>query len=145
MDVEAEGFGAVISVSELAVKVVNVILAVVVVRLVGQDAQRVKGGVSVPPKLEPLNSTDALDLAEAVGAALQVGPNHVDVVKVHQVLSSQVALELDGSLDGGELVPDLDVLVMNADAIAGGVPDAMRLVEGQEALHVGRVVKLAMP
>lgn len=88
MDVEAEGFGAVISVSELAVEVVNVILAVLVVRLVGQDAQRVEGGVSVPPKLEPLNGTDTLDLAEAVGAALQVGPNHVDVVKVHQVLSS---------------------------------------------------------
>lgn len=88
MDVEAEGFGAVISVSELAVKVVNVILAVLVVRLIGQDAQGVEGGVSVPPKLEPLNGTDALDLAEAVGAALQVGPNNVDVVKVHQVLSS---------------------------------------------------------
>lgn len=88
MDVEAEGFGAVISVSELAVKVVNVILAVLVVRLIGQDAQGVERGVSVPPKLEPLNGTDALDLAEAVGAALQVGPNNVDVVKVYQVLSS---------------------------------------------------------
>lgn len=88
-----------------------------------------EGGVSVPPKLEPLNGTDALDLAEAVGAALQVGPNYVDVVKVHQVLSPQVALELNGGLDGGELVPDLDVLVMNTDALAGGVPDAMRLVE----------------
>jgi hypothetical protein len=144
VDVEAEGFCAVISVPELALEVMNVILTVLVVRLVGQHSQGVEGGISVPPKLEPLNCSNSLDLAEAVGAALEVGPNHVDVKKVDEIFPAQVALELDGSLDGGKLVPDWDELVVNADAVTCGIPDAVMVVEGQEAFHVRRIIELAM-
>lgn len=74
---------AVVDSSELLVKMANIVLVILPVRLIGQDAQGVKCGVAVPPQLEALDGADALDLAIAIRAAVQVCPAHVSVVYTH--------------------------------------------------------------
>lgn len=89
--------------------------AVLTVRLVGPNAQGVEGGISVPPQFEPLNSAYTLDFSIPICAAMDIRPNHIDIIEIKQVLPAQVALKLDGALDRREFIPDNDVLIVNTD------------------------------
>lgn len=91
------------------------------------------GRVSVPPKLHPLDCPKSPDVPVRVGPAVDVGPDDVDVKPIDQVPVPDVALQLDGALDGCEFVFDLDVLVVQS-AVRCGVPYAMGLLEGQVQL-----------
>lgn len=81
MNAETQRFCAVIAIPQLAVKIVYVVFAVLMMRLVCKHTQGVEGSVAVSPKFKPLNSTDTLHFAKSVGAALKVGPNNVDVIE----------------------------------------------------------------
>lgn len=81
MNAETQCFCAVIAIPQLAVKIMYVVFAVLMIRLVCEHTQGMEGGVAVSPKLEPLDSTDPLNFSKTVGAALKVGPNNVDVIK----------------------------------------------------------------
>lgn len=129
MNAETQRLLAVIAIAQLAVEMMYVVFAVLMIRLVCKHTQGMKGSVAVPPKLEPLNSTDTLDFAKTVGAALQIGPNNVDVIKSDQILFAKVALELGRSVDACKLVLDWNEAIVNANAVARGVSDAMMFVE----------------
>jgi hypothetical protein len=74
---------------------------------------------------------------------VRVGPDDVNVKPVDQVSCPDVALQLDGALDGGELVPHLNVLIVHY-AICCHVPYAVWLEEGEVQLHFPRVTKPAV-
>lgn len=93
----------------------HLIFSILTVRLIGQNAQRVEGGISVPPQFEPLNSAYALDFPISICAAMDIRPNHIDIVEIEQILPAQVALKLDRAFDRRKFIPDDDVLIMNTD------------------------------
>ena len=72
--------------------------------VVGEHGQRVRQGVLVLPQLEALHRADAAHVAKGVGPPLAVGPHHIHVEAVHQVLLSEVALEGYGRVEGGEFI-----------------------------------------
>lgn len=61
-----------------------------------------KSRVPVSPELQPLDQTHAPDIAETVSPAVDIGPDHVHIKVINEVLPPDVALEPDGAFDGGE-------------------------------------------
>jgi len=135
---------AVVTAAQFAFEQVHVVLAVLAVRLVRKHADGVESGIAVAPHLEALYGADALDLAEAVSAAVDVGPDDINVEVVDHVSSPHIALELDGPLDRGKLVSHLYVLVVDADPLIGRVANAVRLGKGEISFHVRGVMVLAV-
>jgi hypothetical protein len=74
---------------------------------------------------------------------VRVGPDDIRVEPVDEVSGPDIALQLDGALDGGELILDFDVLIMH-NAARGDVPYSVRLKEGQVELHLPRVAESTM-
>jgi hypothetical protein len=96
----------------------------------------VEGGIPVPPHFEPLDRAYALDFAEAISAAVDVGPYDVDVEEVDEISSAKIALELDGSFHGGEFVSNLDVLIVDANTLICRVAYSVWLGKGQVSFHI---------
>jgi hypothetical protein len=122
----------------------NIVFTILLISLVGQNAEGVERGVSITPHLEALDRTDAFDFAKAVGTSVDVGPGNVHVEEVDQVPPPQVALELHGAFHACELILDLHMLVMDADTFIIGVLDAVLLDKGDITLYVAGIIVLAM-
>jgi hypothetical protein len=84
------------------------------VYFIGQHTDGVERRVTVTPQLDSLNGTDALDLAKAVSAAVNIGPHHIRVEEGNQVPLSQIALETNRAVDRCEFVSNLDILIVYA-------------------------------
>lgn len=121
-----------------------VVLAILAIRFVGPNTDGVKCSIAIAPHLEALYCSDTFHLAKAVGTRVYICPDYVDVIKVDQISSSKITLEGSGPFDCCELIPDLNILVVNAYAFIVGVADAVRLGEGKITLHIGRIMPLAM-
>jgi hypothetical protein len=120
---------AIVSLAQLRVKIVEQVLFPTS-SLVSIECQVVKGRVSIPPKLYPLDSAQTPDVPIRVCPAVRVAPDHVNVEPVNQVSCPDVTLQLDGPIDGGELVLDFDVLIMH-HAACGAVPYAVWFKKGE--------------
>lgn len=133
---------SVVPLAEIRVKVVEEVLfpASAVVSI---ECKIMKCRISIPPQFYPLDSAQTPDVAVRVCPAVGVRPDHVGVEPVDQISPPNVALQLDGPLDGRELVLDFDVLIVHY-AVGGGVPNAMGLLEGEVELHFPRIAEPAV-
>lgn len=84
-----------------------------------------KGSISISPELHPLNGANAFDLTEPIRSTMNIGPDHIDIEIVDEILPTQVALELDGALDRCKLVSDFDKLVMYANSLVGCISNSV--------------------
>lgn len=122
----------------------NIIFSILAIRLVRTHTERMESGISIPPQLEPLDCAYALYFAEAISAAMNIGPDNVDIVEINQILPTQISLKLDRAFDCRELISDCDVLVMYADSFIGRVADSVRFLKCKISLHIRSVVVRTM-
>lgn len=72
----------------------DVIFAIMTINLIGTHAERMESGVSISPKFHSLDGSDAFHFPVAICTAMNIGPSNIDVVKVDEISSAQVSLEL---------------------------------------------------
>jgi hypothetical protein len=89
-----------------------------------------KSRVSVTPHLEPLNRTNAFDFAVAIGATVNIGPDHIYIKEVDEVSFANIPLKLRRTFHGCKFVADLYVLIVNADTLIGCIAYTVRFGEG---------------
>lgn len=86
--------------------------------------------VSITPHLESLNRTNAFDFPVAVGAAVNIGPDHIYIKEVDEISSANVPLKLRRTFHGCKLVADLYILIVNADTLISRIAYTVRFGEG---------------
>lgn len=96
----------------------------------------------VTPQLQSLNRPNAADIAKCVGPALCIGPDHVNVKTVYQILSPEVALEVYSRFDCGEFVFDIHGLVQDYHAVLGRISHAVHFAKSDVLLKQARVGEL---
>lgn len=144
MNTESDLLGAIVAGADLCFEKMNVVFTIMAVGLVGKNTEGVKSGVAIAPHLQTLNGTNALDLSKAISTPMDVCPCDIDIVVIDKIPSAQIALKLHGTLDTGELVLDLHVLIMDTDAFIIGVLDSVLLSERYVSFRVAWVIVLAM-
>jgi hypothetical protein len=142
--IEPKLLRSIISSTKFTIETMNIIFSVLAVRLVRAHTERMESGISIPPQLEPLDCAYALYFAEAICAAMNIGPDNVDIVEINQILPTQISLKLDRAFDCRELISDCDVLVMYADSFIGRVADSVRFLKCKISFHIGSVVVRTM-
>jgi hypothetical protein len=133
---------SVVPLAKIRVKVVEKVLFPAS-SVVSIECKVMKCRISIPPQFYPLDGAQTPDVAVRVCPAVGVRPDDVGVEPIDQISPPNVALQLDGSLDGRELVLDFDVLIVHC-AVGGRVPNAMWLLEGEVEFHLPRVAEPAM-
>jgi hypothetical protein len=132
----------VIPMSQVGLKVLHEVLSPAP-SMIGIDGKKVAGGILISPEFYPLNCTKAPYGTIGIRPPMLIRPNDVGVKPVDKVSPSHVALELYRTLDGCELVLDLDIFIVD-HTFGSGIPDSVRLHEGKIQLHLAGVSEPAV-
>lgn len=133
-NLEPERPAVVVSAPYFALERTYIILAESVVT--GQEGQGVMQRRYVLPQLHSLARGDSPHGPETVLPFVLVGPDDVNVEKIHELPLPQIALEPNGVFKGGKYVFDLDIGVVDGGAVCRHVSYPLRLVKADVKLHV---------
>lgn len=133
---EAQTAVRIIAGFDLRVKGIHIVFAVSAVGAVGVQCEAMISVVAIAPHLHALDGANAADAAEGVGATVTVRPDNVNVKMIYEVLGAEVALKAMRTVDGGELVLHLDMVIMHERVVTGHVSYAVGFEKGEKELHV---------